>query len=179
MMKALTAPKTMLTKLAIGAVAASMLAIGGVATIAGFTDTATTDITVGAGNIDLQLGSAKTATFDLGQNIKPGTSVVKTIVVNNKGSLPLTYTATTGGATGNLAPVIDVTIRDMTVPATPVAVGTSKKMNAVVLPSKTLVATTGTQTLEFTFTWPNGTPAVDNVLQGGTGDSTLTFNAVQ
>lgn len=177
-MKSLRAPKTTLAKIAAGSAAIAMLAVGGVATVSAFTDSATSTVTVGAGNIDLQLGTTKALTLDLGQNIKPGFTQVQTIVVNNKGSLPLTYTGATGGVTGTLPALINVTMRDMTVPATPVAIGTATKMNTISLPSKTIPAG-GSQTVEITYTWPNGGAGVENAQQNAAGNAVLTFSATQ
>jgi predicted ribosomally synthesized peptide with SipW-like signal peptide len=179
MMKTLNASKSNLTKFAVGALAASLLAIGGVATVANFTDSATSTVTVTSGNIDLELGAAKTFPINLGTIMKPGETVVKSIVVTNNGTIPLTYTAATGSIIGpTLAGNINVTMRDMTVPATPVVIPGTPKMSTVALPAKTIAAG-GTQTVELTFTWPNGTPAVDNPLQGISAGSTLTFSATQ
>lgn len=178
-MKLRTAPKTMLTKLAIGAAAVSLLAVGGVATVSAFSDSATSTVTVAAGDINLQLGTVKAITLDLGQNVKPGmTSVVQTIVVNNKGSLPLTYTAATGGVTGTLPAQINVTVRDMTVPATPVAIGGAMKMSTIALPSK-VIAANSSQTVEITYAWPNGAAGAENAFMNATGNAVLTFSATQ
>lgn len=177
-MKTLTAPKTMLTKLAIGAAAVSMLAVGGIATVSAFTDSATSTVTVAAGDINLQLGTLKAINLDLGQNIKPGATTTQTIVVNNKGSLPLTYTGATAGVTGTLPALINVTVRDMTVPATPVAIGSGMKMSTIALPSKTIAAG-GSQTLEIVYTWPNGAAGAENAQMNATGNAVLTFSATQ
>lgn len=178
MMKLRTAPKTMLTKLAIGAAAVSLLAVGGVATVSAFSDSATSTVTVAAGDINLQLGTLKAINLDLGQNIKPGATTTQTIVVNNKGSLPLTYTAATAGVTGTLPALINVTVRDMTVPATPVAIGSGMKMSTIALPSKTIAANSS-QTLEIVYTWPNGGAGAENAQMNATGGAVLTFSATQ
>lgn len=176
-MKIFNASAMTMKKLAIGALAVSAVAVGGVATFANFTDTATAPITVTAGKIDLKINSVNSFPIDLGPTMKPGDSVVKTISIQNNGTIPLTYTANTTAVTGNLAPVIDVKIEDVTVPATPVTIGTTK-LNAMTLPSKT-IAGPSKQDLRLTFTWANGTPAVDNALQGGTGAATLNLTATQ
>lgn len=169
-----TPKKNKSTKIAAGALALALLSAGGIATYAGFTDEANSAITVTAGTIDLQLGSAKTYPIDLG-TMKPGDTVTKTITVNNKGTLPLTYTATTVGATsGELAAVLNTNI---TSGAT--AVVTAKKLNAIAVPARPLVAKTGTETLTLTITWPNGAPTVDNALMGKSGNTTLLFSATQ
>jgi hypothetical protein len=177
-MKTPVASKSMLTKFAVGAVAVSALAVGGIATVSAYSDSATSSVTVQAGDINLQLGGAKTLPIDLGQNIKPGASYVKTFTINNTGSLPLTYTAATTTSAGNLAPVIDVNIKDVTVPATPTAIGTAKKLNAVAFPSKTIAAG-AKQDVEMTFTWANGAAGAENALMDQLGSSTITFTAAQ
>lgn len=178
MMKTLKASKSLLGKVVVGMAAASLLAVGGIATVANFTDTATSAVTVGSGDINLQLGTVKAITLDLGQNIKPGFTSTQTIVINNKGSLPLTYTAATGGITGTLPALINVTVNDTTVPATPVAIGGAMKMSTIALPSKTIAAG-GSQTIAITYTWPNGAAGAENAQMQASGNAVLTFNATQ
>lgn len=164
-------------KLAIGALAVSAVAVGGVATFANFTDSSTAPITVTAGKIDLKLNGVSSLPLDLGPTMKPGDTVTRTFSVQNNGTIPLTYTANTTAATGTLAPVVDVKIEDVTVPATPVTVS-STKLNAMAITSKT-IAGGSKQDLKLTFTWVSGAPAVDNPLQGGTGAATLNLSATQ
>jgi len=165
---------TIASKLAVGTLALALITAGGAATYSGFTDEATAPITVDSGTIDLLLGSSKTFPIDLGR-MKPGDTVTKTIVVNNKGSMPLNYTATTVGQTsGELASALNTTI---TVGGTTVM--PSKKLNAVATPSRPLAATNGTETLTVTVSWANGTPAVDNPMQGKSGNTSLVFTATQ
>jgi predicted ribosomally synthesized peptide with SipW-like signal peptide len=178
-MKLRTAPKTMLTKLAIGAAAVSLLAVGGVATVSAFSDSATSTVTVAAGDINLQLGTLKAINLDLGQNIKPGATTTQTIVVNNKGSLPLNYTAATAGVTGTLPALINVTVRDMTVPATPVAIGSGMKMSTIAITPARSIAANSSQTLEIVYTWPNGGAGAENAQMNATGNAVLTFSATQ
>lgn len=174
-MKIFNASAVGMKKLAIGALAVSAVAVGGVATFANFTDSATSPITVTAGKIDLKLNSVNSFPIDLGSTMKPGDSVVRTVSVQNNGTIPLTYTANTTGATGTLAPVVDVKIEDVT--GTASTIGTTK-LNAMVLPSK-IIAGGSKQDLKLTFTWVSGTPAVDNPLQGGTAAATLNLSATQ
>lgn len=172
-----TPKQGLLKKVALPVVAAALVCAGGLAaaTVAGFTDSATSAISVKAGTIDMQLGSTKTFPLDFGSTMKPGETVTKQIVVNNKGSLPLTYSATTVGATsGALAGNLDVVVK-----AGATTLATGKKLNAVEVKEQTLAANTGTQTLDITVTWPDGTPAVDNALQGASGNTVLTFSATQ
>lgn len=165
-----------LKKAAIGTAVAAMVSVGGISTIAAFSDTATSNVSVTAGNIELKVGGADSFAVALPEITKPGTSATKTITVTNTGTLPLTYTANTVAPTENtLAPALDVTVTAGT-PA--VAIGTSSKLSAFKIPTQSIAAG-GTQVLNVTFTWPNGTAAVDNALMGKKGDAVITFTAAQ
>lgn len=177
-MKNLKASKGLLAKVAVGAAAVSMLAVGSIATVSAFSDSATSTVTVGSGDINLKIGAVKTVNLDLGQNIKPGFTQTQTLVLNNTGSLPLTYTGATT-STGTLPPLINVVVRDITVPATPATIGSGMKMsNLAITPARTIAAG-GSQTIEIVYTWPNGGAGAENAQMQATGNSVLTLTATQ
>lgn len=161
-------------KLVMGVAVLGIVSVGSVATVSAFSSSATSNVTVTAGSIDLKVGGQDTFAVDLPEIVKPGDTITKTVIVTNTGTLPLKYTASTSAIAANtLAPVIDVVVTPT--PGTALA---SKKLNALTLP-ETTIAAGGTQTLSMKFTWPNGTAAVDNALMGKKGDSIITFTAAQ
>lgn len=165
-----------LKKAAIGTAVAAIVSVGGISTIAAFSDTATSNVTVTAGSIDLKVGGFDTFNVALPEITKPGTTVTKQITVTNTGTLPLTYIANTVAPTANtLASALDVTVTTGT-PA--VAIGTASKLNAFKIPTQSIPAG-GTQILDVKFTWANGSAAVDNALMGKSGDAVITFTAAQ
>lgn len=161
-------------KIVTGAAVLGILSIGSIATISAFSDTATSNVSVTAGSIGLNIGGVESFPINLSEITKPGDTVTKTVILNNTGTLPLKYTGTTSAIPANtLAPVIDVVVK----PTGGTALA-SKKLNALTFPEAT-IAGSASQTLELTFTWPQGTAAVDNALMGKKGDAIITFNAVQ
>lgn len=161
-------------KLVMGVAVLGIVSVGSVATVSAFSSSATSNVTVTAGSIDLKVGGADTFPISLSEINKPGTTVTKTVTVSNPGTLPLKYTATTSAIAANtLAPVIDVVVT----PQGGTALA-SKKLNALTLP-ETTIAAGGSQTLTMVFTWPDRTSVLDNPLMGAKGDAVITFNAVQ
>lgn len=160
-----------LKKAVFGFAAASLIAVGGVSTVSAFSDEATSNITVKAGTIDLQLNNAKTTTIALPTTMKPGDVLpAQTITVRNTGSIPLKYTVTSSSAAGSLADVLDVTIKKNVADTT----GTKSKLSAVNIPSTSVAAGT-TETFSVQVTWPQGSN--DNSYQGKDGATTLNFVA--
>lgn len=161
-------------KIVMGAAILGVVSVGSVATVSAFSSSATSNVTVTAGSIDLKVGGADTFPISLSEINKPSATVTKTVTVSNPGTLPLKYTASTSAIAANiLAPVIDVVVT----PQGGTAMA-SQKLNKLALPETTLAAG-GSQTYTMVFTWPNGTAAVDNALMGAKGDAVITFNAVQ
>lgn len=156
--------------IAAGAAILSLFAMGSVATVSAFTDTADTKITVAAGTIDLQLDNVKTLTIPLGSTIKPGDVIpTKTITVANKGTIALNYTVKTAAAgSGTLASALDVTV---TQGAT---AGVKTKLNAVNRTVRT-IAPGATEVVKLDVVWPS--TGLDNTFQGASGNVTLDFAA--
>lgn len=159
-----------LKKAVFGFAAASLIAVGGVSTVSAFSDSAESNITVKAGSIDLQVGSAKSVAVPLSTTMKPGqTEPAKTFTISNKGTLPLTYTVKSAAGAGELAGALNASIKTGT-NATPV----SSKLNAVNITGVTLAPGT-TETFSITVNWPS--TASDNSFQGKDGATTLEFVA--
>lgn len=154
--------------IAAGAAILSLFAMGSVATVSAFTDTADTKITVAAGSIDLQLNDVKSVTWAIGSTLKPGDTATKSIVVANKGTVPLNYTIKSATGSGTLASALDVTV---TQGAT---AGVKTKLNAVNRTVKT-IAPGATETVKLDVVWTS--TASDNTFQGASGNVTLDFAA--
>lgn len=150
------------------------ISTGAIATYAGFTDSGSTDITATAGSINLAMGASgtsKTAAINLGTALVPGGSIAnQTITLRNTGTLPMKVTGAVTGTPGNLANTMTVVIKEGTTQLY------SGKMSTMAIANFTLAAS-GTKTLTLTFTWPNGTPEVDNALMGASANTDLTFSA--
>lgn len=151
----------------------ALTSLGTVATQSAFSDSATSSVTATAGSIELGLNAAAAKTFPiaLGTALVPGGTVTRTVAIHNSGTLPMKYTASNTTATsGTLASTMNVVITSGG------ATLYTGKMNAISIPQRTLAANSN-ETLSMAFTWPNGTPAVDNPLMGTNANTVLTFNA--
>lgn len=155
----------------VGSLAA--LSMGLTATHAAFSDSGAATITAQAGKIEMFLGptgTSKTATIALGNALYPGGTIPnQTLVIRNTGTMTMNYTGAITGTPGPLANNLNVVIRNG---STQVYSG---KMNAMAIASQSLPAG-GSHTLTLAFTFPNGTPANDNPLQGLSANTNLTFN---
>ena len=163
-------------KVGAGALALASLGTAGfMLTSASYTDSASSAISVTAGTIALKAGASQSFPINFGSTLKPGETVTKQVVLSNTGTLDLTYTGTTVGATSEpLAGVLETTIKSG---ATTLV--NAKKLNNLTISPQMIPAKTGTQTLDITITWPDRTPALDNPMQGVSGDTTMTFTATQ
>lgn len=163
------------TKLTGILVAGAVLAAGGAASLAAFSDSGSSAVTVQAGSITLAMGAtgtAKTAPIDLGTGWYPTKSEARTVVIRNTGTLPMTVTGSSApAASANLAPILDVAVKKDTASGASVATG---KASTLAIPAQVIPAG-GTLTLHLTYTWPNGSSTVDNALMGASGNSTITF----
>lgn len=85
------------------------IAIGSTATVAYFSDTASTEVNVQAGSINLGIGQEeqKAYSLDLGEGWFPGKSVTKEVTIHNTGTVPLKYSARTVGDTFSFVDAID------------------------------------------------------------------------
>lgn len=147
----------------------TFLTMGASFTIAGFTDTGKTSVTMSSGTVSLTLNSAKTYTWNLGSSLVPGSYSNTNVTIRNAGTLPLKYTVATT-ASGALAPKLTATLVDN---------GTTTyngPLSAVNSTPSTLNAGES-RTLSLRHTW---TPASDDdSFEKTSGNSTLVFTAVQ
>lgn len=155
------------------AAALSLLSVGAIATVSGFSDSGTASITATAGKIEVHMGggTTKSVAIPLGTTLVPGATIpTKDLIIKNNGTIPMKYTAAVGTTSGNLASTMTVTIMNG---STQVYTG---KANAISIPEQTIAAGV-TQTLKLTYVWANGTTTVDNALMGQTGNTTLNISA--
>lgn len=162
--------KGMFKKATIGLAVIASVTFGGVATQAGFTDTATSTVIAQAGSINLTVDTLKAVTLDLGSSWKPGDTTSKTVTVRNNGSLPLTYKIAAAPNAGTLANVLDASVKTGT------ATAVSTKLSAVSTANRTLAAG-ASETVTIAVTWNAGTQ--DNQYQGTDGTTVLNFTATQ
>lgn len=160
--------------LRLGIVGAAFLAIcslGSMATVASFSDTSTSPITIQSGTIILTAGGTANYPIDFGTNWQPGETVTKTFTMKNSGTLPLSYRATTTAAgSGVLAKKLDAVVKSNGVQSF------SGKLNAVNATPVTLDPGQS-HTFSLTLTW---TPAADDdAYQNTSGNTVITFNASQ
>ncbi|MDY0914861.1 TasA family protein [Rathayibacter festucae] len=113
-----------------------LLGGGGVATLAAWSDNATATTTFSTGNVDLKLNNADPITIPAWSNLRPGSTQAVAIVVNNTGTLPVTYTLV-GAGTGQLAPALTAAVYTGGTPSNP-AGGTTSSC------SGTAITATGT-----------------------------------
>lgn len=146
----------------------ALFAIGGISTQALFTDSATTNVTVTSGTLELDID--RPATIALNNIVKPGDTQNVPITVSNNGSLDLNYTVSTSNASGDLGPILDVTAK---VGSSTIGTG---KLNSFSIPSRSLNSNAD-ETVTLTVSWP--TSQSSNALQGKNASTTLTFNATQ
>lgn len=155
-------------------IALSLITIsaGGIATYAGFTDSGEANISATAGSINLLMGASgtsKTAAINLGTALVPGGAIAdQTLVIRNTGTLPMKITGAVTGSPGTLAGTMTAVIKDGTTQLY------SGKLNAMAISNLTVPAN-GSKTLTLSFTWPNGTPAIDNALMGASANTELTI----
>lgn len=159
-------------------VAGAVLAAGGAASLAAFSDTGVSEVTVQAGSINIAMGAtgdAKTAPIDLGEGWYPTKSEARTVVIRNTGNLPMTVTGSSAAAAGaDLASVLDVVVKRDTAAGASIATG---KAATLAIPAQ-VIQPGASLTLHLTYTWPNGSNEVDNALMGDSGNSTITFTGV-
>lgn len=156
-------------KAVVGLAVTSIFAIGGAATISAFQDSATSDVTISSGSIDLNINDVKSYPLTFGTAWAPGTSQTQSVTVSNQGTLPLDFSATTVGATsGELAKALDVTVKRG---SETIASG---KLNNLSIPSTELAANASVP-LDITITW-NSTGS-DNDYMDANGNTTLLFSA--
>jgi hypothetical protein len=161
-------------KLAVGAIAFTLLSFGSVATVAGFTDSATSTVTAKAGTVSLTVNNAATTSISFGTTLKPDgvAGAAQTITVKNAGTLALNFDiqSATTPVPGKLAEILDVTV---TAGAnTPV----TTKLKSINTPSYNLAAG-ASMTVSFVPKWTS--TAADDTYQGADGATTLTFSATQ
>lgn len=155
----------------LGVALMASLTVGGVATFAGFTDTASSTITAQAGTINLTVDNSKAMTLDLGSAWKPGDTTSKTVTVRNTGTIPLNYKITATPNTGaTLAPILDATVKTGT------ATAVASKLSTISTANRTIAAG-GSETVVIGVTWNPGT--TDNQFQGTDGTTVLNFTATQ
>lgn len=165
---------TLVKKLTVCAVAFTLLSIGSVATVAGFTNTATSTVTAKAGTVNLTVDGVATSSISFGTALKPDgvAGAAQDIVVRNAGSLPLTFDiqSATTPVPGALATVLDVTVTaGANAPVT-------TKLKSINTPSYAL-APGASMTVTFVPKWISG--ASDDTYQGASGNTTLNFTATQ
>lgn len=157
-------------KASIGIALVATLSIGSIGTIAGFTDNATSNVTVQAGTVDLTVDSLKAITLDFGSTMKPGDSVTKNVTVKNTGTLPLNYSIKATGTPGKLAEKLTASVKPGSAAA---SVSTLKTVNT---PNKVL-ASGASETVAIIVSWTAGT--TDDSYQGTDGTTVLNFSATQ
>lgn len=111
--KGSTARKSM-TRLMIAAVAAfGLIVSGSVATVAAFTDSATSEIVLSAGTLAIGLNSAgsKSHTVDFGDNFHPGVVSQREMIIYNTGTLPFNFGMYGGGNYPNYSFTLDLEVK--------------------------------------------------------------------
>lgn len=163
-------------KAVVGVGLASLLAAGGIASYAGFTDTSNANVTVGSGTVDLKLNDSESTTLAFGSGWLPGKSDTKTVTVKNAGNLPLKYTVAAATPTTNTLAnklTAKVTING----ATTTAYNGALSGLSIPTASAQSLAPGATHTFKIDVNWTEG--ADDNNYQGKSGDTVLTFSAMQ
>lgn len=155
----------------------AVLGFGATATLASWADSGSQGDTFSAGTIDLRFdGNTSTDPSGLASlsfaDASPGATVTKSLVVNNVGTLPLTYTmtvSTTTTSSTDLAPALSLSVLSNVAPpkctAANVAAGTTGGrvlLDGVQLDTASLtdqaLAPSGSQALCLTVLMPSTTP---------------------
>lgn len=162
-------------KIAISALAVSLLSAGTIATVSSFTSSAQAPLTAKAGTVNLTaLNSSATTTIDFGTGILPNgvAGAAQTVTVKNVGNLPLNFDiqTATNPAPGKFAEILDVTVTAGNNPSL------QQKLNSIDTPLYALNAG-ATMTVTFVPKWTSS--ASDDTYQGTDGTTTLNFIAVQ
>jgi len=168
-----------------GVVAVSVAGVAGLTSSALFTneaDSSANTFTTGTVSIDPTGGTDFPVAIG---SMKIGSSEQREIIVNNDGSLGLTYTITsdaTAPSSATLGAALNAKLQAGACSSnvsTPLYNGALTSL-AYATPSSVLVAVTGTQTLCLTVSLPStGSDSGDNALQGLSANRTLTFIAKQ
>lgn len=165
-------------------------------TFASFTDDASSAATFSAGTVDLVVGGDTDDAHHFASlsvvDMKPGDVKYAPLSVANPGSLNLSYvlegaTADTTGKPAGLGAALRVAVKSVGTSTTCDAAAFTASTDSVVTSSAfSAVSTTarpvakaGSETLCFQVTFPNGTAATDNPLQGAATTATLSFTATQ
>lgn len=166
-------------------------------TFASFTDDASSAATFSAGTVDLVVGGDADdvhAFADLSvADMKPGDVKYAPLSVANPGTLGFTYvfsgaTVDTANKPAGLGAALRVAVKSLGTAATCDAttfgastdvVAASSAFSAVSTTARPLAKAGGSETLCFQVTFPNGTAATDNPLQGSATTATLSFTATQ
>lgn len=156
--------------------AVSLLSISGIATYANFTDTATTQITAQSGSINLTLNNSKTHSINLGNTLKPGDVKSFPITVRNTGTIPLNYRVTSANASGAYNALTTALKAEVTLANG--ATATTTNLNNINTGNRTIPAN-GSVTFNLKVTFPTSGISNFNDLQNRSGNTILTFHAVQ
>lgn len=154
----------------------ALLSIGGVSTVAAFSDTATSAVTVSAGSVKLTAGGAESFALDFGTGWYPGRTANKNVILKNAGTLPLKYTMDITGTPGTLSKKLDAKVTAKNAAGTVTTLFTGK-LNLLGTTTGRSLAVGVSETINLTLTWPAGTD--DNTYQSASGNSTITFTATQ
>lgn len=154
----------------------ALLSIGGVSTVAAFSDTATSAVTVSAGSVKLTAGGKDSVALDFGTGWYPGKTATKNVILKNAGTLALKYTMDITGTPGTLSKKLDAKLTATNAAGTVTTLFTGK-LNALGTTTKRSLAVGASETLKLTLTWTASTD--DNTYQSASGNSTITFTATQ
>lgn len=157
-------------KATLGIALIATLTVGGVGTLAGFTDDAKSTVTVQAGTIDLTINALKEITLDFGSTMKPGDSVTRNVTVKNTGTLPLNYSIKSTGTPGKLAEKLTASVKPGSAAASITTLKTVNTPNKVLQPG-------ASETVAIIVSWTAG--ATDDSYQGTDGTTVLNFSATQ
>lgn len=165
-------------------------------TFASFTDDASSAATFSAGTVDLVVGGDADDAHDFAAltvtNMKPGDVKYAPLSVANDGSLGFSYvmtgsTADTTNKPAGLGAALRVAVKSVgtsttcdaaSFSASTTTVAASSAFSGVSTAARS-VAVGASETLCFQVTFPNGTAATDNPLQGAATTATLSFTATQ
>ncbi len=167
-----------------------VLGLGAIGTLAAWSDSATaTSGVFSTGSVDLQLnnnqGNPTAYAFATltKTDMLPGNSVAATLPVQNKGSVPFSYTMGASSNTSTLAPYLKVTVSTGTSNGTVCSGGTvlanglaltSAGTTNLITTARGLPATTGSETLCFQVTLDANAPTS---VQSQTVNTSFNFNA--
>lgn len=140
-------------KVRLTAALAALLAVGVTGTMALFSDSATTDISVTSAKFDLEVNGSSTGTYSVSidaTNISPGENRVGDIVLKNNSTVPATVSLASNGLSGFTSSVTGAAAAPFTSVVIPA--GGSEELDLTIgLPIATTVAPAD-QTLTLTFT---------------------------